>query len=702
MAQDLNFILLWWLFIGLFGLASLPITTKYFSKFWDLGYIFSKTIGWILISYLAFALSVFKILPFNQQGIWLLLVLWSGYNWLFIYKKDKEIQSKISANIKKFIVLELVFLAILTIWSFVRGFQPDIEGLEKYMDWGFINTILRTTYFPPIDMWYAGQPINYYYFGHLAFALLTKISGIDSAITYNLSIATCAAFTFTGGLSIASNLLNLYTKNKKTIITTTLISALILTFGGNLHPVYKIAKLYDEKKNLTEAINSYWYPDATRFIGFDPDTKDKTIHEFPAYSFIVSDLHGHVNDIPIVLLMVALLLNTYTFIKDPKKNDKKIKLIDWTLVLPYGFLLSAAYMTNAWDFAVYGLLFAISTSLLYLKNFSLQDAAKKVIANGIIVVGLKYLFNMPFSINFIPMVEGVNLSDSHSPFYQLFILYGGFWLCIVPLIFLIIFSFLKKTKFKISTADLFALGLFITATLLIIVPEVIYLKDIYIYDHRRANTMFKLTYQGFMMYSLIFGYAFARVSQFLSKKISLIYKIIVLLIFVIHIMYQFFSLKGYYGIWFESDKKINIKEYKGLYGGSFLKNNQPDNAAAIDWLSKLPGQPVIVEASGDSYTDFNQISMATGLPTIQGWIVHEWLWRGGYDAPAARQSEVVNVYESTSTDQIREILQKYNVSYIIVGPKEIEKYKALNTKNFDTLGYKNVFQSGQLKIYQVK
>jgi len=57
------------------------------------------------------------------------------------------------------------------------------------------------------------------------------------------------------------------------------------------------------------------------------------------------------------------------------------------------------------------------------------------------------------------------------------------------------------------------------------------------------------------------------------------------------------------------------------------------------------GQPVIVEAQGDSYTDYARISANTGLPTILGWTVHEWLWRGDYSVPAARIDDVRAIYE---------------------------------------------------------
>lgn len=31
-----------------------------------------------------------------------------------------------------------------------------------------------------------------------------------------------------------------------------------------------------------EEVSGYWFPNATRYIGHNPDVPDKTIHEFPA------------------------------------------------------------------------------------------------------------------------------------------------------------------------------------------------------------------------------------------------------------------------------------------------------------------------------------------------------------------------------------------------------------------------------------
>ena len=671
MLSDFKYIFIWWLTIFFLSSLSLPLILLLFKKFWDQGYIFAKTFSLFVFSYLLLVLGIFHIFPFTLTSIYHVVGLFLVVDFFLIKKNFAFFQDTFRHHWKTFLIEEAVFFLILTFWSYVRGFASDIEGLEKFMDWGFLNSILRTQYFPPADMWYAGQPINYYYFGHLVFAFLTKLSGINSAITYNLSIATVCALTFTSAFSLSSNLIFSTLKKSafKICIIGGIFSALLMTFGGNLHLTYKIGKnILTNHQNLSEAAASYWYPDATRFIGFDPDTTDKTIHEFPIYSFVVADLHGHMNDIPLVLFFVALLFTALTY---------SSKLFSY-LFIPAGFCLSLAYMTNAWDFAVYGLLFAVA-SFLVTKNLF------RTVLSGLFTIAAWFLFTLPFSLHFSPMADGLKFSDAHTPFYQLFILYGGFWLICLPFII----HFIKSLKLKhhdLKNIDFFIISLIITATLLIIIPEIFYIKDIYVFDYRRANTMFKLVYQAFILYTLVSGYIFIKFRR------HFIFRFFFALIFTLQLIYSYFAIKSYYG---------GLKNYQGLWGLNFLQISYSDNLAAINWLNQnVSGQPHLVEAPGDSYTTFDQVSMATGLPTIEGWLVHEWLWRGGYDAPAARSAEVDKIYTSSDLSEIKSILEKYQIKYIIVGAKEYEKYPDINVSNFLNLGSKIVFTSGNTAIYQ--
>ena len=177
--------------------------------------------------------------------------------------------------------------------------------------------------------------------------------------------------------------------------------------------------------------------------------------------------------------------------------------------------------------------------------------------------------------------------------------------------------------------------------------------------------------------------------------------------------YPKFAIAGYYG-------KLDV--YRGLDGEAWLKMSHPDDYAGIVWLSSFAKAtegrvPTVLEATGDSYTEFNRVSAYTGLPTVEGWLVHEWLWRGSFDEPGARGSAVEFIYNATTLDEVRnfsnlnfgekdkeysvrELLKKYRVSYIFVGDKEREKYSGLVEEKFMEIG-EVVFEKGQTRIYKV-
>ena len=108
-----------------------------------------------------------------------------------------------------------------------------------------------------------------------------------------------------------------------------------------------------------------------------------------------------------------------------------------------------------------------------------------------------------------------------------------------------------------------------------------------------------------------------------------------------------------------------------------------------------------MEADGDSYTDFARVSAFTGRPTIIGWAVHEWLWRGTYDAVAPRREEVRQIYESEDIVLTASLLNKYSVHYVIVGKLEREKYKSLQEWKFGQLG-REIFRAGGTIIYIIE
>jgi uncharacterized membrane protein len=708
----------WWLTIFIIGLGFLPTTLIIFRSFFDKGYIFTKTLGMIILSYLIFVLGVLHIAPFTVLSILLVFFMLVTLQ-LFFLTKPSEVILHLKQHWKILLGEEVLFFLSLLFWTYIRGFNQDIHGLEKYMDFGFVNSILRTEYFPPKDMWFTPFSINYYYFGHIVTAVLTKLSNLQSNYTYNLMIATLFGLCCISAFSIGANAYTFIFNKNKFSATKQLLSggltALLVTLAGNLHILYAFFTAYPNEKPapLWQLVfhpelfpNGYWYPNATRFIF-------NTIHEFPIYSWVVSDLHGHVLDIPVVLLTVAFLFSL--FINQQTKTQKiqpffqQVPIRFWHL--PFiGFLLAVMYMTNAWDGAIYLLLAGLVLLTMLWKCVPITT----IIITLLSIIVSFLLFSLPYNYFFKPFASGIGVLCApdaltamnkigpflfeknhcqHSPWWQLLHLYGFFFFFITAF-----FIFIAKLK-KLLQIDKFMLLLTILGLLLILIPEFIYVKDIYP-AHYRANTMFKLVFQAFMLLSIVSAYSFVRIVSSITypalsvgkRIIYTLYLIVATILILLVLIYPQLAIDSYYG---------DLKTYKGINGTAYLATLYPNDTEAINWLNKhVSGQPVILEAQSDSYTDFGRVSVHTGLPTVLGWTVHEWLWRGDYSIPAPRIDEIKRMYETTDSNETKSLLQKYHVEYVFIGALEYQKYPQIQEDMFTKLG-KVVFQKGSTKIYQI-
>lgn len=695
-SQDLFNIAQWWLVFFFLGITFLPMTILLLADFFDQGYIFAKILGLLLLSFFIWLAASFKLLTFSFLNLFLLMILAFLINLYLLWQKN--LFPKIRKNLPVYLAEESLFLLGLIFWTLVRGFEPSIHGLEKFMDFGFVNSILQSQYFPPKDIWLTPFSINYYYFGHLTAAVLTKMSGLDSMITYNLMIAVLFALTLTASFSLGTNLYYLFSRQSKQstshpkiyAVLCGLLASFLVALGGNLHTIYLFFQSYTPAENplpfwqLPLAVNflSYWYPNATRFIPF-------TIHEFPIYSFVVADLHGHVSNIPFVLLIIALLIKIY--------HQTKLLFFDFGLL---SLLTAASLMTNVLD----GPIYLLVIFLVFTIRFSLSIAFKNL---TLIILGAIF-FSLPFWLSFTPFGSGIGIlcapdfltkigkvgpflfEANHcltSPFWMLAILWGFFFFAALGFLL-----FIVRKNHSLPPIDNLVLILAASAILLILIPELVYVKDIYP-AHYRANTVFKFGYQAFIILGLISGYILTRLLSLPVK--TLLYRLYALplaFFFFLVSIYPYFAVNSYYG---------NLTKYQGLDGLSYLLPLYPADYQAILWLRKnIQGQPVILEAQGDSYTDFARVSANTGLPTVVGWPVHEWLWRGSYDEAGKRSTEVTTLYTSSDLNLTKQLLEKYRVEYVFVGALERQKYPNLNELKFSQMG-KIVFQSGQTRIYQI-
>ena len=713
----------WYLLALVLGAAFMPLTGRMFRRFEDKGWIFSKVTAIAVTGFVTWFLVAVKVLKFTTitcVAVTVACVLCS----ILLYQKEQKAGFECIPfeHMKLVYVEEMLFFAFFLLWTYLAGFHPAAYGTEKFMDYGFMEAMMRSKTLPATDLWYSGGKINYYYGGQYFAVFLTKLSGTRVELTYNLMRTFVAGFAFIMPFSLVRQMVKdrLGRKNtgwkKKLPSVTGFLAGIAVSVAGNMHYVIYGCVIPWIQKAKGEEVGHYWFPDATRYIGFNPDVDDKTIHEFPCYSFVLGDLHAHVVDIMFVLLILALLYAWMKKVRTTKlvfENMEKKEFWKKQLLMPQllaaAALLGMFHWTNFWDFVIY---YTVTCGVILIMNIIGQEGKIKWIlavtaAQAAEIMAIATIIILPFTLQFDTsnMVQGVALAQHHSLPHQLLVLWG--LPAILTLLFIIslLVEKLRGTEQKslyrllksVTLPDLFAVIMGLCAIGLVLIPELVYVRDIYENGNARANTMFKLTYQAYIMFGMTMLYSIFRLLIIGKNRILKAASVIGLILFVWTCGYFGNSAHSWFGeVWKPS-------QYKGLNATAFLETDFSEDVGGIRWLKEhIEDSPVVLEANGDSYSEYERVSAMTGLPTVMGWYVHEWLWRGNLADINARIADIESIYTSTDEAQVRKLLEQYDVSYVFVGSCERKKYgEKLNNDILKKLG-EVVYQDEEWQTYIIK
>ncbi len=760
LGEEYNQVLYWWLTLVALGVSCMPLANLLFSGFHDGGFIFAKAIGLALSGWLMWALSSLHIVKFTRTSCILVVVLVFALNiagwWVartafhakgWVEKVTVKSENTVAKKVVLALTFELIFLAIFIVGCYVKCFKPEAYGTEKFMDYGFMTSMMRSDYMPPEDFWASGTNLNYYYMGQYMATFVTKLSGVTVNAGYNLALMMLMAFCFVLSYSIVYEVVRttvkLRNEKKRELMkkgnnnvseiggvftafvchTAGILAGTAVTFAGNVHYIV-FAKIIPMVQNmLGMPVDSYWFPDATRYIGYNPETNDKTIHEFPSYSFVLGDLHAHVTNIMFVLTVLGILYAWLLYRKnrmDAVKSGEKIAPYSRWLeafhpsILAIGFFIGLFQITNYWDFPIY---FVVSGAIILFSNAVIHKFEKETVIltaiHAAVVLVLSFAVSLLFNLKFDSMAKGIALCEDHTPLYQLAILWG---LPITVLVCYLVSTICKKKKEeaysrkkeakpllfqfieRLSIPELFILTIGLCAAGLVLMPEIIYVVDIY-GGHKRANTMFKFTYQAFIMFGLMMGYVITKFILLAKNGKQILCGLLTGCILLGTVGYLGKSVESWFG-----DIKDQSR-FQGLDAAAFVEKENKSDAEAVQWIAEnITGRPVMLEANGDSYTYANRISVLTGLPTILGWHTHEWLWKDDYNWVEERVAVVKNIYTSTEKDTVTGLLEQFDVSYIYVGDEERNKYAeagGVNDALLRSLG-EIVFENEKVYIVKIK
>ena len=288
---------------------------------------------------------------------------------------------------------------------------------------------------------------------------------------------------------------------------------------------------------------------------------------------------------------------------------------------------------------------------------------------------------------FLHLLEDGNTGDLRGRFFR--ILPFGL------LISMAVYNVFWLAKEKASGGRLFAMLLTALALLLIMGPELLFIGDSF---NTRMNTVFKLYYQAWILLAVVAGYAiyywsFTReaVSGW-RRALTTLWAgaVIVLLAGSLYYPPAAATTKG--------DLQDGSATLDGL---AFLARIRPAEYEAIKFVrNHVDKDAAMVEAVGEWF-DAGLISRSTGVPTVFNWPGHELQWRGSTEKFDGREQDVARIYETQDVEEATNLLAKYDVEYVYVGPRERFKYGSDGLAKFPTF-MRTVFSEGDVAIYRVR
>lgn len=447
------YVLGWWLVVQAFGLAALPVTLRLFRNLPDGGWAFARPVGLLLVGFLFWHGGTFGLLTNSWASIFGTLLVVALASWLLGWREAVDLPAYLRVNRPLVIATEALFTGAFLLWVLVRAHDPDVTATEKPMELLFLNGVLRSEQFPPIDPWLAGFSISYYYFGYLIAGMLARLAGVPAEIAFNLMIPTLFALTATGAFGVGAALFAgargpLATAGRT--IASGMLAVVLVLFVANLEPVLEIlnahrmlpaqAHGYAQIKDMPAPYDSpelfpsdnWWWFRATRVVGTPgPDprgpTPDYTINEFPAFSFILSDMHPHVLALPFLFVALAFALN---LLRTPGSFSLWTLRRDPWVVLPVGILFGALGFLNTWDmptmlFVLFG---AFAIHRLIDRGVIDRLLVREVVYGFVGALLLSVLLYLPFYLAFRSQAQGIGLVITKTQLKHFLLFWGPIYL----------------------------------------------------------------------------------------------------------------------------------------------------------------------------------------------------------------------------------------------------------------------------------
>lgn len=462
----------WWLLITLAGISALPLCFKLLGGLADRGYTLARAVGLLLVGFVFWSLASFGFLNNSIGSIIMAWLLTLTLSLMIYFHVDETLDLKTwwTENRPAVLAAELLFFILFFGWAFFKAQQPEIATTEKPMELAFISGVMRSDMFPPNDPWMAGYSISYYYFGYVMAAMLSMLSGVASTIGFNMMGVTLFALTGLNGFGVVYNLVrsreadredesvtNPHQTTAMPAIMSGLLAMTFLILMSNFQ--LPLIEMPYQSRSMPEAYFQFWGTqerldygggaptESNVFAISDPSqwsywwwfrasrvltdvqldgtlaTHAQPIDEFPAFSFLLGDIHPHVLALPFAVLALGLALNLLL----TKRNPNRYELIF------YGVAFGGLVFLNTWDGPIYmAMLLGVEALRRVMHNGEGRLKTGDwlaLIGMGLVLLIITFIAYLPFFISFRSQASGLLPNLLHlTLFRRFFIMFGPFLL----------------------------------------------------------------------------------------------------------------------------------------------------------------------------------------------------------------------------------------------------------------------------------
>lgn len=641
-----------------------------------------------------------------------LIILCTAFTLIFRRRDDAKDDAK--QDVKSELIPVAVFAVSFIFFHRMCLLWPDYIAMgERLRDFAILSSVIQS----PVALkepWMDGFSLNYYAFWYRYGHFLSTMYGLETWEVYN----TLQSFTFALYLTSAFVILR---RHMSFNILPALFFSTLIAIGSNVSGIV----------HLFTGNDSWWGP--SRVI-------PGAINEFPAWSFLLGDLHPHYLNLPLLPFFIVLLLAT---------KDSLTSLFSYAIVLFCGITLFPVwiYNANAWDFPVWMGMFACIGLLSLVSVWRTRRSTEKPppdIFNFKIGYRQSLIFLIAALATYSLYLSQINIQPVSYPVDFVkdpiprtltpdFIQHFGIPLFLIAASLLILMkdSFLRTSAFAlfftliffpevvwflaalllVNTARIWAeyrlpgrdentfggkaviiesIGL--SALGLLILPEVVFLNDPYGAEIERMNTIFKIYSVNWFFIHLFAFYLAAKATSGVSFfRFRYAWAAAGLIVFI-------YCTGFYFRTGFKL-RKIAVQDILPREQGlSEINRIFPGAAAAIQKLQKME-RGTVLEAQGKPYDYTTHVATLSENQSFLGWANHVNLLLNNNPEIQRREKLSDDFYNSAECAQKSDIMRARRIKYAVLGPLEKRRHPRVSPENFSCL--KEIIREGEYRIYSL-